>query len=363
MDSHRPLPVKHALTALWTALAFGAVLGVINIAVVPIDESGLNPAMTVMMADIVILTTIITLILEAFLILMIGRRRNWARITYLVLFALGLPLLLFGLFGANWGGLAGLLRLLSLLLTLTRILALVWLFGRAARDWFHGSNGTSMSIPIPSANPIPSLAAMEPTLPETPIVPVMAPTTAAPHDTSAMRASPTPTLDAFIAGRQLGLRAEPAALPIPPSVVPTNSPPLTTTATHPGASPTRGDLRHGFESAASAVRLWLVLLLAACGIETMVLILFANKVRQTSEWALRYSRQTQEEVGQWVIAITLVGVAAVVLLLLMLVARGARSRNKAAYAAALHEELAQARTQGDVAGQVACESELRRIGA
>lgn len=42
--------------------------------------------------------------------------------------------------------------------------------------------------------------------------------------------------------------------------------------------------------------------------ELIVFALFVNKVRQTSDWALQYNRQTQAEVGQWTLSMIVIAV-------------------------------------------------------
>ena len=79
-----------------------------------------------------------TWVMNAFLVAMIERGRNWARITALVLYLLALPFLVLSIM-ATWkmsplaaGGAA-----LQLVL---QTIAMVLLFGRASREWFRGTS-------------------------------------------------------------------------------------------------------------------------------------------------------------------------------------------------------------------------------
>lgn len=225
-------------------------------------------------------------------------------------------------------------------------------------------------------------------------------------------------LEAFSAGRQIGLRATPAASPSvsasgavnaaggasygqfpasnpdtsagvvapsqaaapgnatpaePVASIQTASPPVAdpapaavtcagATASVTGAHPL-AELRRRFEAAANAVRIWTWLFALTAAFELLLIILFINKVRQTSEWALRYSPVTHQEVGQWSIMIVIVGLIAFVLMIVAVVTRGTRTQERQRYAAALQQQLAAARASNDVPQQVHCESELRRLGA
>ena len=68
-------------------------------------------------------------------IFMIGKGRNWARITFLVLFIVGTPLSVLPLMqslGAN--PISGLLGIVQ---TIIQIVALVFLFQKPSSDWFR----------------------------------------------------------------------------------------------------------------------------------------------------------------------------------------------------------------------------------
>ena len=61
---------------------------------------------------------------------MIGKGRNWARITYLVLFIIGVPLIVFAM-------LQPLLVILVIGQIVVQIIGLVFLFQKSSSDWFN----------------------------------------------------------------------------------------------------------------------------------------------------------------------------------------------------------------------------------
>lgn len=435
-----PANVQRALLMLWVALGISTASGLLHLLDPPMSELPLA-----MVRLIGITTTLVVLALEIFLLVMIRRAHNAARIIYLVLFLLGLPMWLSGLLASDWSGLAGVLKLISIAVLLMRCLALWWLFTGSSVVWFQRAtvpaadkpasavavNAASPASPIRSpvaaarttppavvAAPAPSPS---PAAPVSPAVPATDTTSGAVGADSSPWASMQPgqsVLEAFSAGRQIGLRATPAASPSvsasgavnaaggasygqfpasnpgtnagvlaptpaaapgsatsaePVAAIQTASPPVadptatavtcagaTTSVT--GAHPL-AELRRRFEAAANAVRIWTWLFALTAAFELLLIILFVNKVRQTSEWALRYSPVTHQEVGQWSIMIVIVGLIAFVLMIVAVVTRGTRSQERQRYAAALQQQLATARASNDVPQQVHCESELRRLGA
>jgi hypothetical protein len=79
-----------------------------------------------------------TWVINAFLVAMIERGRNWARITALVLYLLALPFLAMSII-ATWkvSTLAAGSGALQMIL---QTIAMVMLFGRASREWFRGGS-------------------------------------------------------------------------------------------------------------------------------------------------------------------------------------------------------------------------------
>lgn len=387
-----PSTVTRALWLLWIALGISSVSGLLNLIDPPISELPLA-----MVRLIGVATVIVVLALEILLLVMMRRARNWARIVYLVLFLLGLPFWISGLIGSSWSGLAAFVILLSIPLTLMRALALWWLFSGAGSVWFQrrlatpptaSSEAAAATPATPGATTFPAPTAIASTPPVAPPLPARA--TAA----SASVSSPIPApaissealpgqsvLEAFAAGRELGLGAtvaSPAAMPTTaalatPSATPavahapqaSTTPPAATTSPAGAASqPTPlAELRQRLEAAANSVRIWTTLFFIAAGIDVLLILVFVNKVRQTSEWAMRYSQTTQEQMGEMTIMIILIGITAVVFMLVALTSRGTRDAERERYLAGLRRELTSAREAGDVPHQVYCESELRRMGA
>src|SRR5712692_1963915 len=78
--TERPKKVQNAVTILYVTLGLGIIRAVI--------EASANAGMAGV--GFLILITLVVFAVMVFLIAMIGRGRNWARITFLVLFLLGL---------------------------------------------------------------------------------------------------------------------------------------------------------------------------------------------------------------------------------------------------------------------------------
>jgi hypothetical protein len=96
-------------------------------------------------------------------------------------------------------------------------------------------------------------------------------------------------------------------------------------------------------------------------VKLIVFALFVNKVRQTSDWALQYSPQTQAGVGQWVLSMIVIVVFALICTVTWLSSRKRLRVQLERYLAGLRTDLAAARERGDAAAQVEAESELRRL--
>ena len=83
----------------------------------------------------VMLITFVVLGLMGFFIFMIGKGRNWARITFLVFFIIGIPFAAFPLMqsvGAN--PISGRIGVVQIII---QIVALVFLFQKLSSDWFR----------------------------------------------------------------------------------------------------------------------------------------------------------------------------------------------------------------------------------
>src|SRR3989344_996282 len=81
---NKPDSVSTALTLLWISLAVGVLNSIINFSNSVDLAQGYG-------SGFVIFVTLFTLAFTAFFIYMIGEGKNWARITFLVLFIIGIP--------------------------------------------------------------------------------------------------------------------------------------------------------------------------------------------------------------------------------------------------------------------------------
>lgn len=93
----------------------------------------------------------------------------------------------------------------------------------------------------------------------------------------------------------------------------------------------------------------------------MGVLLLLNKLRQTPELALRHSRQTQEEVDYWVMALVALFLVALMCWAMAVSARRSLRGHLEPYPATILRRLAQARASCDISTQVEAESELRRL--
>jgi FtsH-binding integral membrane protein len=86
-------------------------------------------------AGFVVFITFFALGIMWFFIFMIGKGRNWARITFLVLFVTGIPLSVLPLMQSVAANpISG---LLGIVLTIFQMVALVFLFQKQSSDWFR----------------------------------------------------------------------------------------------------------------------------------------------------------------------------------------------------------------------------------
>ena len=125
MKNHKaPEPISTAVKLLWVSLLFGTIRAIFEIIYVGTKEGYLFGS-----AIAIPLIGIIALIIK-----MISQRRNWARITYLVLFIVGSPGMIIGLLmWLSVNPLPSVLRFGELLLS---IMALVLLFKNQSSKWF-----------------------------------------------------------------------------------------------------------------------------------------------------------------------------------------------------------------------------------
>lgn len=122
----RPKPVTIAVALLWTQMSIEVLDKVLD------ARDGLQRGETVMLASNF---TMVMMVLVCGLIFMIGRRRNWARITYALLFSLGMVVQI-----ATWRTtLEGLPRemLAIILQSALQLAAMILVFQRVANAWFE----------------------------------------------------------------------------------------------------------------------------------------------------------------------------------------------------------------------------------
>jgi hypothetical protein len=126
----RPTKVGNALVILYISLGIGIVRSIIE---GPTTSEAAGVGITVFVA-------LAVLAFMWWLIIMIGRRRNWARVTFLVLFLLGvLPSIWPLVRSFSISPVSGLLGLLQVVL---QVIALIFLFQHEASAWFATPKST-----------------------------------------------------------------------------------------------------------------------------------------------------------------------------------------------------------------------------
>jgi hypothetical protein len=79
LNSNKPMSIARAIALLWLSIGLGLVK-------IPLDLAHLR---TLASIEFTVIVIVLTMAVIAFLILKISRGRNWARITFLVLFVIG----------------------------------------------------------------------------------------------------------------------------------------------------------------------------------------------------------------------------------------------------------------------------------
>ena len=131
-EKNKPDNVSTALILLWIMLAIGVINSIFTL------SSSLKLANTSdldsgFLIGVLIFTLCFTLLFMAFFIWKIGQGKNWARITYLVLFILGVP---FTIYSYLTSAVSTLLIILMIGQIILQIIALVLLFQKQSSDWF-----------------------------------------------------------------------------------------------------------------------------------------------------------------------------------------------------------------------------------
>jgi FtsH-binding integral membrane protein len=121
----KPEAVSTAIKLLYATLVIGALRSAL-------EWSHQTQAVS---PDFVLFVMIFTFAFIVWLIYKMDRGRNWARITFLVFFILGVPMSVLPLLRSlSYSPVSGVLGLLQVVL---QIVALCILFGRSARPWFR----------------------------------------------------------------------------------------------------------------------------------------------------------------------------------------------------------------------------------
>ena len=122
---NKPDTVRHAVTLLYFTLAIGIFRSVLE----PLSSS-----QEVFLSFEVFILVFVLAFMWLFIFL-IGKGKNWARVTFLVLFIIGLPFsvlpLLLSLVAAPISGLLGITQ------TVLQAVALIMLFQKPSSIWFH----------------------------------------------------------------------------------------------------------------------------------------------------------------------------------------------------------------------------------
>ena len=134
VQASRPGKVGQALILLYGTLGIGLLLSFIS--TVQIEKAyGISGEDKLDAIFLVLLGSSIGLFLGWFFIYMIGKGRNWARITFLILFSLGVPLTVLPLLKSLQAN--PVIGLIQVAQTIMQLLALIFLFEKSSSEWFR----------------------------------------------------------------------------------------------------------------------------------------------------------------------------------------------------------------------------------
>jgi hypothetical protein len=139
-QSIMPSSVRHAVHLLWIAMA----IGLAYITYQLLQSSTSTSFLAFPVGAIVLLFLAAFMAFMVWLTISLRRGRNWARITFLGLFAVGLPSWIGGLKSHAQVSLVG--TLIAVVIALCQIAALVLLFVPSARRWFKRSASPSNGL-------------------------------------------------------------------------------------------------------------------------------------------------------------------------------------------------------------------------
>lgn len=131
MNIEKPKNVKTALSLLWITLAFGVVR-------IFLDFSSVSEKLAAVGGSkFFFIITSVVFVFMAFLFYLIGKRKNWARWVYTVLFVLGAPSTISSFSETLQENLFS--GILGIIVTLVQMIALGLLFSAPARAWFKST--------------------------------------------------------------------------------------------------------------------------------------------------------------------------------------------------------------------------------
>jgi len=131
-SKNQPDKVFIAIELLWIVIAVGVISSIVSF------SSSLEIANASGFGLLwLIFTLCFSFLLMAFFIWKIGQGRNWARVTYLVLFLIGFPMTIYSYFISS---LSVLTIILSIFQMILQIVAFVFLFQKSSSDWFKSIN-------------------------------------------------------------------------------------------------------------------------------------------------------------------------------------------------------------------------------
>lgn len=124
----KPQIIKNAVLMLWISLGLGVVRSAWEIPAQAAQSS----------VGFVVFVMVFTLLFIGLFISMIDKGKNWARITFLVLFILGVPLSILSLLQSlSYAPISGLIGISQVVLQTT---AVVFLFMKESSTWFRLQN-------------------------------------------------------------------------------------------------------------------------------------------------------------------------------------------------------------------------------
>jgi len=138
-DKARPKKVSTALKLLYLAFVLVIISSVLNISLfIPsLLQMGLDSAYSGFIIGVTIFIYVLSLGFLAFLIYKIRKGRNWARITFLVLSAIGIPFSIISVILSLTINPLSEVLILSIVEIILETTAIVLLFQKKSSEWFN----------------------------------------------------------------------------------------------------------------------------------------------------------------------------------------------------------------------------------